>query len=124
MRPLPIDTMPGTPHFVAGMSVVRGAPLPVIVLSRLFGKEEREPERLVTARVDGRRVGLAVDAVIGVRALDSDMMERLPPLLRNASYDAVQDIGALDGELMVMLEAARVVPPEVFALVEAEAMAS
>lgn len=124
MRPLPLDVLPGTPHFVAGVSIVRGAPLPVIVISRLFGREEKRPERLVILRVGARRVGLALDAVIGVRALAADMLERLPPLLRDAGQDAVADIGTLDGELMVVLNAARIVPAEVFAIVEAEAAAS
>lgn len=124
MRPPPLDVLPGTPHFVAGMAIVRGAPLPVIVVSRLFGKEDKRPERLVVARVGQRRVGLAVDAVVGVRALPRDMLQQLPPLLRDASHDAIADIGTLDGELMVVLQAARIVPAEVFAIVEAEVAAS
>ncbi len=124
MRPLPLDALPGSPHFVAGMTVVRGAPLPVIVVSRLFGKEEKRPERLVVVRAGDRRVGLALDAVVGVRALPADMLTRLPPLLRDAADDAVSAVGTLDGELMVVLQAARVVPAEVFAMVEAEAAAS
>jgi purine-binding chemotaxis protein CheW len=124
MRLPPLDVLPGTPHFVAGMANVRGALLPVVSTSRLLGKDEKRPERLVVARVGQRRVGLAVDAVIGVRALSGDMLQRLPPLLRDALHDAVADIGTLDGELLVVLQAARVVPAEVFAMVEAEATAS
>jgi purine-binding chemotaxis protein CheW len=124
MRPLPLDVLPGTPHFVAGLAIVRGAPLPVIVVSRLFGKEDKRPERLVVARVGKRRVGLLVDAVVGVRVLPHDMLQQLPPLLRDAAHDAVADISTLDGELMVVLQAARVVPADVFAIVEAEAAAS
>jgi len=121
MRPLPIDALPGAPDFVAGMSIVRGAPLPVLVVGRLFGAAEKRPERLVVARVGERRVGLAVDAIVGIRALDVDRLQRLPPLLRDAPGEAVSEIGALDGELLVVLEAARIVPQEVFAAVEMEA---
>jgi purine-binding chemotaxis protein CheW len=124
MRPLPLDVLPGTPHFVAGVAVVRGVPLPVIVVSRLFGGEDRRPDHLVVVRIGQRRVGLAVDAVVGVRALSGEMLQRLPPLLRDASHDAVEDIGTLDGELMVVLQAAHVVPAEVFAIVEAAASSS
>jgi purine-binding chemotaxis protein CheW len=119
-----LDALPGAPHFVAGMAIVRGAPLPVIFTGRLFGDEETRPERLVVARVGQRRVGLAVDAVIGIRALSGDMLQRLPPLLHDALHHAVADIGTLDGELLVVLQAARVVPADVFAIVEAEAITS
>ena len=124
MRPMPLDVLPGTPHFVAGMAIVRGEPLPVLLLSRLFGKEEKRAERLVIARAGTRRVALAVESVVGVRALEPELLQRLPPLLRDAPQDAVAEIGTLDGELMVVLQAARLVPAEVFAIVEAEAAAS
>jgi purine-binding chemotaxis protein CheW len=124
MRPLPLDQLPGTPHFIAGMAIVRGAPLPVVVVSRLFGDLETIPERLVIVRAGPRRVGLAVDSVVGVRVLSGDVVERLPPLLRDASHNAVADIGSLDGELMVVLQAARVVPADIFAIVEAEVATS
>lgn len=124
MRPLSFDMLPGSPHFVVGMAIVRGAPLPVIVVSRLFDKEEKRPERLVIARVGSRCVGLAVDEVIGVRALAAETLQELPPLLRDASQEAVAGIGTLDGELLVVLKAARIVPAEVFAIAETEAAAS
>ena len=124
MRPLPIDALPGMPHFVAGVTIVRGTPLPVIVVNRLFGGEEKPPERLVVVRAGSRRVGFAVDAVVGVRELSGDMLQRLPPLLGDAAHGAVADIGTLDGELMVVLQAARVVPDEVFASIETESAAS
>lgn len=124
MRLPPLEVLPGTPHFVAGMAIVRGTPLPVIDVRRLFGKQDKRPERLVVARVGQRRVGLAVDAVVGVRTLAGDMLQQLPPLFRNASQDAIANIGTLDGELMVALQAARIVPAEVFAVLEAEVVAS
>ena len=124
MRPLPLEVLPGLPDFIGGMAIVRGAPLPVLMVNRLFAKEEGRPERLVIIRIGERRVGLAVDTVIGVRALDGSKLNQLPPLLHEASHDAVAAIGTLDGELLVVLQTARIVPPEVFAAAEAEAAAS
>lgn len=124
MRHPALEALPDAPHFIAGIAIVRGAPLPVIDVARLFGKESERPERLVVARVGRRRVGLAVDAVIGPRVLPDDMLQRLPPLLRDASREAVSEIGSLDGELILVLRAARIVPAEFFAILEAEAASS
>jgi purine-binding chemotaxis protein CheW len=124
MRLPAVEPLPDAPHFIAGLAIVRGAPLPVIDVARLFGKESELPERLVVARAGQRRVGLAVAAVVGTRVLPDDMLHRLPLLLRDASREAVSDIGALDGELMVVLRAARIVPPEIFAILEAETASS
>ena len=124
MRLPAVEPLPDAPHFIAGLAIVRGAPLPVIDVARLFGKESELPERLVVARVGQRRVGLAVAAVIGARVLSDDMLQRLPPLLREVSREAVSDIGSFDGELTVVLRAARIVPPEIFAILEAETASS
>ena len=124
MRPMPLDALPGAPHFVAGVSVVRGSPMPVVFVGRLFAREEKHPRRLVTVRSGERHVGLAFDDVVGVRALDPDMMRRLPPLLRDAGQEAIAELGTLDGDLLVTLEAARAVRPEIFELIESGAAAS
>lgn len=124
MRPLPIESMPGAPDFVAGMSIVRGGPVPVIALAHLFNSPTDRATRLVVVRSGERRVGIVVDAVVGIHAIPADVFRRLPPLLRDASRRAVAEIGALDGEFTVALSAARLVPEEVFARVEKQAAAS
>jgi purine-binding chemotaxis protein CheW len=124
MRPPAVDGLPGMPRYVAGMTIIRGGPMPVVVASRLFGKEETSPERLVVIRAGPRKIGLAVDGVLGVRPVAGDLLQRLPPLFGAAAGEAVSDIGTLDGDLMVVLQAARTVPDEVFAALEAESAAS
>jgi purine-binding chemotaxis protein CheW len=39
MRSLAVDAVAGMPAFVAGVSIVRGAPLPVVDLAKLLGDE-------------------------------------------------------------------------------------
>jgi purine-binding chemotaxis protein CheW len=124
MRPPRLDALPGMPAFVAGMALVRGAHLPVISLTRLFDESDGRSERLVIVRAGERRVGLLVDAIVGVRALSAETLRQLPPLLRDAAEDLVARIGTLDDELLVVLKAGRIVPDEVFRAVEAEAAAS
>ena len=61
-----------------------------------------------------RRVGLAVDSVIGIRALDPESLSALPSLMSRA-IPAAEAIGALDGELLAVLDSGRLVPEEVLA---------
>jgi hypothetical protein len=48
--------------------------------------------------------------VLGVRAIEPDLLEGLPPLLHGAAGDVVSAIGILDGEFLLRLEAGRLVP--------------
>jgi purine-binding chemotaxis protein CheW len=124
MRPLAVDGLPGMPSYVAGVTIVRGGPVPVVVAGRLFGAEESAPERLVVMRAGPRKIGLAVDDVLGVRSFAGDLLQRLPPLFGAEAGEAVSGIGTLDGDLMVVLQAARMVPDEVFAALDRESAAS
>jgi purine-binding chemotaxis protein CheW len=111
MRPLPVESLPGTPGGVKGVSVIRGAPTPVVDLRALLGGDtERPPARFVTLRVDDRSVALAVDAVEGIRALDRDELRKLPPLLQNADTRCVESVGVLDAQFLMVLSGAWSVP--------------
>jgi purine-binding chemotaxis protein CheW len=122
LRPLPVRHLDGVPPFVTGLAVVRGAPLPVIDLARLLGRHTAShaghenspaPGRFVTVRVGQPPVALAVDAVVGLRALPTESLLELPALLGDAGSDAVASIATLDAELLLVLRAARIVPDEI-----------
>jgi purine-binding chemotaxis protein CheW len=125
MRPLPVEPMAGAPDFVLGVAIVRGAAVPVVDAAALLGAGRSRPSRLVSLRVERRRVALAVDAVLGVHPVAGESLARLPPLLRDAAGEAVSAVGALDAELLMVLESARLVPDSVWqALDDAKARAS
>ena len=110
MRPLPIVAIAGTPPFVLGMAVIRGGPVPVFSVSAVVGASSAPPGRFVTIRVEARVVALAVDAVEGVATLDPSTLADVPPLLREASREVLQSVGALDARLVVVLRTARLLP--------------
>lgn len=113
LRPLPIEPLAGAPSYVCGLSILRGAPVPVVDLGLLLGAEQVRATRLVALRAGARTVAAAVSEVLGVRALARDT--GLPPLLKDVGHGAIQTLGSLDRELLLVLEGARIVPEEVFA---------
>jgi purine-binding chemotaxis protein CheW len=119
MRPLPVEPIAEQPPFMLGMSVARGALVPVVDLRRLVGAPPASaPERFVTLRVDDRVCAVAVDEVAGVRRLGPEVLAGLPPLLRDAGEAFVEALGVLDRRLLMVLRAGRIVPPEVWASAE------
>ena len=108
MRILPISPISGAPDVVRGISVIRGAPTPVVDLSKLVDGGDVEPRRLVTIKVGPRVVALLVQDVVGVRTIPAQSMTTLPPLLRDAADKAVVAVGILDRELLLFLTDLRV----------------
>jgi purine-binding chemotaxis protein CheW len=126
MRPLPVDRVARGPSFVAGLSVIRGEAIPVVVLAELLGEADSTAfsaasTRFVTLRVGARRVALVVDAVLGVRTLSQAGVSDLPPLFREQTAGLISQVGTLDAELLLVLRAAQLVPDEVWTALEAAA---
>jgi purine-binding chemotaxis protein CheW len=126
MRPLPIEPLTGTPPFVLGFAIIRGIPTPVVDAGRLLGPSASpstpiiapSPARFVSLKLGERTAALAVDAVLDVRSLAAGILADIPPLLREAEEELVSAIGALDAKLLLVLEAARLVPDSVWSALE------
>jgi purine-binding chemotaxis protein CheW len=121
MRPLPIKPVAGTPDFVCGVAVIRGAPTPVVDLKVLLNKSENCTSfgRFVSLKFDDRHVAIGVDSVLGLRYLNSAQLGDLPPLLRDVTADRIESFGICDAQLLLVLHAARIVPGEVWTLLAA-----
>jgi purine-binding chemotaxis protein CheW len=106
LRLLPIEPLERAPAFILGLCILRGGPVPVVDLGQLFGERPGSPRRLVAIRVGGRLAALAVDDVLGLRAIPGG---DLPPLLQDAAGEVVSAIATLDAELLLVLDTTRVV---------------
>lgn len=109
MRPLPIEAIGVDPtRGVLGVSVIRGAPTIVIDAAVLLGQPVAAPGRFVTIRTAARTVAVAVQAVVGVQALET--VHALPPLLRDADAGVLARIASRDHALLAVLETAHLLP--------------
>jgi purine-binding chemotaxis protein CheW len=126
MRPLPIEPLTGTPPFVLGVAIVRGSAVPVIDAGRLLDPSalpsatitSPSTARFVSLELGDRTAVLAVDAVLDVRSLAAGILAQIPPLL-GAGKELVSIVGALDTQLLLVLEAARLVPDSVWSEIKA-----
>ncbi len=118
MRPMPVESLAGAPHFVRGLAIIRGVPVPVVDGAQLLSGEESQPSRFVTVRAGDRRVAVAVDSVLGVRPMPAASLRELPPLLRDARAEVISAIGTLDAELLVVLRSAHLVPEDLWSGLE------
>ena len=121
LRLLAITPLPSAPPGVMGVSIVRGSPVP-IVDGRTFVGDGGPLTRLVILCAGSRNVGLAVESIAGLRAIPEAAARSLPPLLGESSIAA--RLGALDDELLVVLDAARLVPDTLAAMPDSWATAS
>jgi purine-binding chemotaxis protein CheW len=124
MRPLAIEPLAAMPPFLLGVSVIRGAPVPIVDAGKLLGSTTpTRPRRVVTLKVGERLVGLAVDSVLGVHLIEVASLNEVPPLLHRVGDDTVSAITQLDAELLLVLRSARIVPESVWAAIDSAGLA-
>lgn len=118
MRPLPVEPVPDAPAFVMGVSVIRGATVPVVDVAALLSAGNERPSRLVTVRAGertGRVIALAVSAVGVAIRLSPELTAGLPPLLGEARPGLVSSIGVLDSQALMTLQSAFMLPDDLWA---------
>jgi purine-binding chemotaxis protein CheW len=118
MRPLPVAPLSGTPPFVKGVAVIRGGAAPVVDLGAFLGAGATAASRFVLVRCGARNAALAVESVIGV-ARFAGGEARATPLVAGACAGAVELLGALDQEMLLVLRAVAIVPEGVWRAVDA-----
>jgi purine-binding chemotaxis protein CheW len=127
MRPLPIEPLLGAPPFVLGVALIRGIPTPVVDAGSLVGRATSpspglspSPARFVSLELGDRTAALAVDAVLGVCSLPAESLLTFPPLMLGVDAQLVSVMGALDTKLLLVLEAARLVPDSIWIAIETQ----
>jgi purine-binding chemotaxis protein CheW len=118
MRPLAVEAIAGVPSFVRGLAVVRGAPIPVVDAASLLCGKASHPTRFVTIKTGRRRMALAVDAVVGVVEIPPGSLDAVPLLFQDANLDVISAIGTLDTDLLLVLRSTRLIPEELWAVLE------
>ena len=117
MRPLAVQPLAGTPPFVPGLSIMRGAAVPVVDVSRLLGGGKAVVTRFVAVRTEHGPVALATGPVLGIRPTVTANTEHHTGLL-GAPARLVAAIGTIDTKPLIQLQSMRLVPDEVWAAVE------
>jgi purine-binding chemotaxis protein CheW len=110
-----ITRLPRAPSFVKGIINLRGDVIPIIDLRDRFGLEHQEytaMTRVIVVDVEGRLVGMVVDAASQVMRIPADQIEQPPPIVGGLSAEYIKGIGKLDDRLVILLDIDRILSNE------------
>ena len=106
-------SLPHAPDYVRGVINLRGSVLPVVDLALRLGIDAGEPhERSVIIVVDmeGRTVGLRVDAVSDILSVPATELQTPPELLSDQSEGFIRALTIVEGRMIRVLDVRRVMP--------------
>ncbi|GIF14064.1 chemotaxis protein CheW [Actinoplanes teichomyceticus] len=121
MRPLPTRPLAGTPPYVAGLTILRGEPSPVIDVARLLTGTTSDIDRYVAVRGGPGPVACATGPVLGVRTVHATAPDGPSTLFTGASRALVAAVGTVGTEPLLVLRSIRSVPDEVWEAAALEA---
>lgn len=107
IRVLNITQVPQAPHFIEGVINLRGTVIPVINLRRRFGLPEIENDkntRIVVVDVEGREIGIIVDAVAEVLRIPAEQITPPPAVVAGIGREYLLGVGQLENRLLVLLD--------------------
>jgi purine-binding chemotaxis protein CheW len=114
-----ITRIPRSPAYVRGVINLRGKVIPVVDLRVKFEMEATEPTSQtviivvqLTQRSGGLTMGILVDEVLEVRAIDPKDIEPPPQLAEHAVLSFILGVGKADKRVIFLLDIDRVLTPE------------
>ena len=123
LRVSAITRVPHAPHPVRGVTNMRGRVLPVVDLRVRLGLESLKVDkrsRILVLGSRGRAIGLLVDVVQQVMRIDLNLVQEPPKDVMTAQSYYIMGVYQEDEELIILLDADRVLLVEDETVAEAE----
>ena len=106
-----ITAVPESPDYVEGVINLRGKIVSVVDLRKRFGEKEivsHKKNRILVAEVEGKMVGLIVDAASEVLKVPPSDVEAPPSMFQEGDVQYVTGVGKLHGRLIIVVDLTKV----------------
>lgn len=107
-----VTAVPDTPDYVEGVINLRGKIVSIVDLRKRFGAPQiasDKKNRILVAEVDGKMVGLVVDAASEVLKLPPGDVEAPPTgVCEEGDVNYVTGVGKLNGRLIILVDVKKI----------------
>ena len=110
-----ITRIPHSPHFVEGITNLRGEVLPVIDLHKRFdigSRADSRESRIINIAIGDMKVGMIVDSVSEVLTIPDSAIEETPRMVTTVDSGFITGIAKVDDRLIILLDLASVLHKE------------
>ncbi|HEY6272929.1 MAG TPA: chemotaxis protein CheW [Terriglobales bacterium] len=106
-----ITAVPDSPGYVEGVINLRGKIVSVVDLRKRFGEQEissHKKNRILVTEVEGKMVGLIVDAASEVLKIPDSEIELPPSVFEEGELNYVTGVGKLQGRLVILIDLSKI----------------
>ncbi len=120
-----VTRIANTPHFIKGVTNLRGVIVPIIDLRIKFAQDDVEYNDntvVIVLNFEQRVVGIVVDGVSDVLSLTTDQIRPAPEFSVTLSTEYLTGLGALGDRMLILVNIEKLLSSEEMALVESAAL--
>jgi len=106
-----ITAVPDSPGYVEGVINLRGKIVSVVDLRKRFGEKQissHKKNRILVTEVEGKMVGLIVDAASEVLKIPDTEIELPPSVFEEGELNYVTGVGKLHGRLVILIDLSKI----------------
>lgn len=106
-------SLPHAPHYVLGVTNLRGSVLPIVDLASRLGLPAPEPSArhvIIVTKIGSQIVGLLVDAVIDILTIMGERIQPTPDVASETVKAFIRGVVSIDGRMIRLLDLERVLP--------------
>lgn len=106
-----ITSVPDAPAYVEGVINLRGKIVSIVDLRKRFGEREIVPHkknRILVAELEGKMVGLIVDAASEVLKIPPSEIDAPPNVFEENEVHYVTGVGKLNGRLIILVDLTKI----------------
>ncbi|MBP2033231.1 purine-binding chemotaxis protein CheW [Clostridium algifaecis] len=107
--------IPDSPDFVEGVINYAGNILPVISLTKKFKIEDsanKEDSKIIVTKQDENKIGIIVDVVSEVRAVDESKIEAPPDIVSGISKRYIKGLIKIEDKIIILLNLSKILTEE------------
>ncbi|HTH16134.1 MAG TPA: chemotaxis protein CheW [Magnetospirillum sp.] len=107
---LPTTSLPETPSYMRGVIDLRGSVIPILDLrARFTGALTEASSRhvIMVVNVDGRDVGILVDAVADILTVEPEAIQPVPEMEHGHRGELLKGIVAVEGRMVALIDLVR-----------------
>jgi len=110
-----ITRVPQTPSFIKGLINLRSTVIPIVDLRARFGLPDQEASdetRIMVVNVEGKTIGIIVDAVSEVLRISPNQISPPPPTVAGLGKEYLTGLIKLESRLLILLDIDRILGEE------------
>jgi len=110
----PTTNLPNTPEYVRGVINIRGSIVPILDVRARFGQGQTEANKahvVIVVAIGARLVGLLVDAVSDIVAVNESEVKPVPDVSGAAAHECLEGIVTINDQMVALVAAERIALP-------------